>query len=69
MSKNVEVKVDLDEAAIKEFIADAFEEFVATEGVEYECPECGEQIQLRTGINTCESCGFTIEVKTESPQL
>lgn len=58
---SVNIKLELDENAIRDLVQDAFEEQLANTGVDYECPECGAPLVLTTGSNACPKCGFIIE--------
>lgn len=69
MSKKSNVKLKLNRKPLNDFISESFNEFVAKEGFEYDCPKCGTTFQLTKGSNACPSCGATIEVEVRPPRL
>lgn len=56
---------ELDEDALEDIAKDILKEHLASEGVEYSCPECDTTLQLKTGDNVCPKCGFEIQVSVD----
>lgn len=67
MGKNI--SFEWDEKAFKNTVQDAFEEHLATEGVEYDCPNCEAVVVIKTGKNYCHNCGQEIIATAEKLQL
>lgn len=62
------VKIEWNEAALRDTLQQAFEQKAFSGDLDYDCPDCGRKIRITGHSNRC-ACGFVLNVELGKVEL